>query len=403
MKQEKLKIVNKEGLELSAYLRLPVDGRAKVLAVFAHCFTCNKNFSAIRNISHALTQQKIGVLSVDFTGLGESEGDFADTNFSSNIEDLLAVAQYLEQQHQAPQILIGHSLGGAAVIQAAAKLDSVKAVATIGAPADVPHVKHLFKQNLQEIEKAGEAEVNIGGRPFTIKKQFLDDLENNPTEELLNKLNRALLVMHSPQDMIVEIENAATIYKQARHPKSFITLDGADHLLSNKADSQYAGSIIATWASRYLEVNEPTLPESDSRVLTRTGEDGYLTDILTGKHHLLADEPVSVGGNDQGPTPYDYLLASLGACTGITLRMYADRKQWPLEEVLVHLEHEKRHAADCEDCENPRSKMDHIDKKIELVGQLDQAQKERLLEISSRCPVHRTLSSDIIINSKLKI
>ena len=403
MKQEKLKIVNNEGLELSAYLRLPVDGRADVLAIFAHCFTCNKNFSAIRNISHALTQQRIGVLSFDFTGLGESEGEFSDTNFSSNISDLLATARHLEEHYQAPQILIGHSLGGAAVIQAAAKLKSIKAVVTIGAPADVPHVTHLFKQSLQEIKESGQAEVNIGGRPFTIKHQFLEDLENNPAEGLLNDLNRALLVMHSPQDMIVEIENAATIYKQARHPKSFITLDGADHLLSNKADSQYAGSVIATWASRYIDKPELDLPDVETQVLTRTDDDGYLTDILTSKHQLLSDEPTSVGGTDLGPTPYDLLLASLGACTGITLRMYADRKEWPLEEVIVHLDHEKRHAVDCEDCDNPKSKIDHIVKKIELIGELDQDQRSRLLEISSRCPVHRTLSSEIIINSELKI
>ena len=387
---------------MSAYLRLPVDGRAKVLAIFAHCFTCNKNFTAIKNISHALTQQKIGVLSFDFTGLGESDGDFSDTNFSSNISDLLAAAAYLEQHYQAPQIMIGHSLGGAAAIQAASKLSSIKAVATIGAPADVPHVTHLFKQDLKQIRETGQAEVNIGGRPFIIKKQFLEDLEHNPSSELLSNLNRAILVMHSPQDMIVGIENAATIYKQARHPKSFISLDGADHLLSDQADSQYAGGIIASWASRYIETADHELPVSDSQVLTRTGEKGYLTDILTGKHHLLSDEPLSIGGTDLGPNPYDLLLASLGACTGITLRMYADRKKWPLTEIKVHLEHEKRHAADCEDCDNPKSKIDHIEKKIELVGSLDQKQRERLLEISSRCPVHRTLSSDIRIKSILK-
>ncbi|GJM29600.1 MAG: osmotically inducible protein C [Cyclobacteriaceae bacterium] len=402
MKQERLKIVNKEGHELSAYLRLPVDGITRTLAIFAHCFTCNKNLSAIRNISHALTQQKIGVLSFDFTGLGESEGDFSDTNFSSNISDLIAAADYLEQHYQPAQIIIGHSLGGAAVIQAAAKIPGIKAVATIGAPADVPHVTHLFKQGLQEIKETGQAEVNIGGRPFTIKRQFIDDLEQNPAGEILKNLRKALLIMHSPQDRIVGIENAAKIYKQAFHPKSFITLDGSDHLLSEKKDSLYAGKMIASWASRYIDAPESTELLLESQVLTRTGSNSLLTDILTGKHHLLADEPESVGGTNMGPTPYDYLLAALGACTGMTLRMYADRKKWTLEEIKVNLKHEKRHADDCEDCENPKSRLDHIDKEIELTGDLDQQQRERLLEISGRCPVHRTLESEIIINSQLK-
>lgn len=402
MKQKKLKIVNNQGLELSAHLRLPVDEKLKALAIFAHCFTCTKNLLAIRNISRALTQHKIGVLSFDFTGLGESEGEFSDTNFSSNISDLIAAAEFLGENFMEPQILIGHSLGGAAVIQASVKLPSVKAVAIIGAPADVPHVTHLFKQDLQEIKETGQAEVNIGGRPFTIKQQFLDDLEQNPAEELISRLDRALLVMHSPQDRIVDIENAARIYKQARHPKSFITLDGADHVLSNKDDSYYVGNMVAAWAARYIDPADDHTEIPESQVMTNTEEAGFLTDILTGKHYLVADEPQSAGGTDLGPSPYDLLLASLGACTGMTLRMYADRKRWPLKGVKVHLEHERRHAVDCEDCENPKSKIDHIDKRIELEGDLDQAQRERLLEISQRCPVHRTLSSDIVIKSELE-
>ena len=403
MKQIKLKIVNNQGLQLGAHLKLPVDGKARTLAIFAHCFTCSKNLNAIRNISHALTQNKIGVLSFDFTGLGESEGDFSDTNFSSNISDLVVVADYLKEHYQIPQILIGHSLGGAAVIQAALQLPEVRAVITIGAPADAPHVAQLFKQDLGEIQELGEALVDIGGRPFTIKKQFLDDLNNNPASEVLKTLNKALLIMHSPQDVIVDIENASTIYKQARHPKSFITLDGADHLLSDKMDSLYVGNMIAHWASRYLDTPDDQEISSESQVLTRTGEVGYATDILAGKHNLLADEPSSAGGTDSGPTPYDLLLSSLGACTGMTLRMYADRKQWPLEEIKVHLQHEKRHSVDSRECENPGSKLDHIDKVIEINGDLDKAQRERLLEISGRCPVHRTLSSEIVINSKLAI
>ncbi len=401
MKQIRLKIVNNQGLELGANLRLPVNGKADTLAIFAHCFTCNKNLTAIRNISQALTTNKIGVLSFDFTGLGESEGDFSDTNFSSNVSDLVVVAKYLKEHYQVPQILIGHSLGGAAVIQAALQLPEIKAVITIGAPADLPHVTNLFKEDLEKIKESGQATVDIGGRPFTIKQQFIDDLNNNPASEVLKNLNKALLIMHSPQDTIVNIENASIIYQHAKHSKSFISLDGADHLLSDKNDSLYVGKMIAHWASRYIDTPDDHEISSESQILTRTGKDGYVTDILAGKHHLLADEPISVGGTDLGPDPYDLLLSSLGACIGMTLRMYADRKQWPLEEVKVHLQHEKRHCADSQDCEKPTSKLDHIDKVIELHGNLDKTQRERLLEISGRCPVHRTLNAEIVINSSL--
>jgi putative redox protein len=402
MKQKRIKIENQEGLELAAYLRLPDDENIATLAIFAHCFTCTKNLNAIKNISQSLTSHKIGVLSFDFTGLGESEGEFAETNFSSNVWDLVAVAEFLTTNYQAPELLIGHSLGGAAVIQAASRIESVKAVATIGAPADAKHVSHLFQPELDQIEKEGEAQVSIGGRPFTIKKQFLDDLDKNPAEKQLKSLNQALLIMHSPQDNIVSIDNAATMYHRARHPKSFITLDGADHLLSDTKDSIYAGNMIASWATRYITFKQPSLPESESQVLTTTGDSGYLTEILAGEHYLMADEPKTLGGTDRGPTPYDLLLASLGACTGITLRMYADRKKWPLEEIKVHMSHEKRHLDDCEHCDHATSKIDHIEKTIELTGDLEDSQRARLLEISKKCPVHKSLLSEIVINSHLK-
>lgn len=401
MKNIRLKFTNREGLKLGARLALPLDGQIGAMAIFAHCFTCTKNLLAVRNISRAMTQNGLAVLLFDFTGLGESEGDFADTNFSSNVSDLVSAAAYLEEHYTAPQILIGHSLGGAAVIQAATLLPAVKAVVTIGAPADPPHVLRLLQEDLARIRQTGHATVDIGGRSFTIKKQFVEDLLNNPLEGVLNQLDKALLIMHSPQDKVVGIENAAQIYTQARHPKSFITLDGADHLLSNKDDSKYAGEMIAHWVARYVNMVERPGLKSEKQVVVRTGEEGYTTEIKAGGHSLIADEPLAMGGSDLGPTPYGLLLASIGACTGITLRMYADRKKWPLTEVLVHLEHHKKHLEDCQTCEDPQSRVDHIDKEIELRGDLNEEQKERLLQIADRCPVHRTLQSKIVINTRL--
>lgn len=400
MKSRKLSFKNRQGDQLYAKLDLPIDTRPSVAAIFAHCFTCNSNFKAVRNISLALTQQGIAVLRFDFTGLGQSEGEFSETNFSSNVEDLMEAAEFLEEILVAPQILIGHSLGGAAVLMAGLKIPSVKAVATIGAPAEPIHVKHLISEGEEEIANRGQATVNIGGRPFTIKKQFLDDLQNIAKDHI-GMLKKALLVLHSPQDEIVGIENAEIIYRAAVHPKSYISLDGADHMLSKEEDSLYVGQVIASWAVRYLQFSGKKPLQTKKQLITRTGSEGYLTEIQVGPHHMLSDEPESVGGSNLGPTPYGYLGAALGSCTGMTLKMYADRKKWDLEEVNVHVSHSKAHASDCGECDTKNKKIDVFEREIEILGNLDEAQIKRLLEIADRCPVHRTLHEQVEVRTRL--
>ncbi|MDT8394168.1 MAG: alpha/beta fold hydrolase [Bacteroidales bacterium] len=404
MKTNKVKFTNNEGISLTARLELPADRKPLNFALFAHCFTCNKNLSAVRNISRALTSAGFGVLRFDFTGLGESEGDFADTNFSSNIQDLKAASDYLKANHREPSLLVGHSLGGAAVLYAAAEIDSVKAIATIGAPSDPKHVTQLISHGLDDINTKGYAEVSIGGRPFTIKKQFIDDLKDVDMPTLLKKLKKAILIAHSPQDNIVGIDNAAEIFMAARHPKSFVSLDGADHLLSKAEDSAYIGGVIAGWAKRYIKFRKDEKPETHLQVVASlSGEEKFTTQIKAGNHYLTGDEPESYGGNDFGPTPYDFVSAGLATCTAMTIRMYADRKKWKVEEVNVHIEHGKVHVEDCGECENSASaKIDRFSRVIELKGELDEKQRQRLLEIANKCPVHKTLLSEIKIETRLK-
>ena len=402
MNLQKVNFTNKDGQQLVGRLELPVDQHPHNMVLFAHCFTCNKNLAAVRNISKGLISNGFGVLRFDFTGLGESEGDFADTNFSGNVEDLIAAADFLKDNYKAPTLLVGHSLGGAAVIFAAAKLESVKAIATIGAPANPIHVKHLLRSSIDEIHESGEAVVNLSGRDFTIKKQFLEDLENNSLPEVVRKLRKALLIMHSPQDVTVSIENAESIYTKARHPKSFVSLDGADHLLSDKSDSLYVGKTISAWAERYLNVTEDeTLKTSHQVVASLDNEDGFTTQMKVGNHYFTGDEPVEFGGNDFGPSPYEFVSAGLAACTAMTLQMYARRKKWDLSNVEVHSSHGKVHMEDCNNCETSGSKIDSFDREIRLVGDLDESQKKRLLEIADKCPVHRTLEGDTQIQTKL--
>ncbi|WP_425638139.1 alpha/beta fold hydrolase [Algoriphagus yeomjeoni] len=403
MNPKRLTFTNRNGLELAAHLYLPANQKPSFFALFAHCFTCSKNFSAVTRICTALSQNSIATLSFDFTGLGMSEGEFEESTFSSNVSDLLDAAYFLTKEYQAPKMLIGHSLGGAAVLYAAAEMPEVKAVVTIAAPAYPGHVQNLFSESVAEIEKNGKAKVNIGGRPFTISKSFLDDLEQKPLDTFLKKLRKSLLVMHSPQDEIVEVTNAAEIYNAALHPKSFISLDGADHLISNPEDAEYIAEMVGSWSKRYVAI-EGAEEENDTRgnqVFVRLSGDKYTTEVMTPNHHLIADEPSEVGGADLGPNPYDLLMASLGSCTAMTLKMYAERKKWPLEEVSVFLNHEKVHLADSENPENSSAKVSQFTRIIEIEGDLDGEQRQRLLEISNKCPVHKTLQEEIVIQTML--
>lgn len=398
---EKIQFENSNGDVLAARLERPDSGSPSAFALFAHCFTCSKDLRAVGAISRALNRHGIAVLRFDFTGLGESEGDFADTNFSSNVDDLVVAADYLAEHYEAPRILVGHSLGGAAVLQAAHRLDSVQAVSTIGAPYDPEHVIRHLEDAVEDIKEKGEARVHLAGRTFTIRKQFLDDLEATKMENTIQTLDRALLIFHSPVDQTVGVDNAAKIFQAAKHPKSFISLDDADHLLTDRSDAEYLGVVLGAWAEKYIDrsTSEDEAPVED--VVTRTGA-SYCTEIQAGRHSLVGDEPQDVGGEDAGPTPYGYLLSALGSCTGMTLRMYADRKEWSLDETIVRLSHEKIHAEDCENCETEEGRVDHIEREIEVRGDLSDDQRDRLLEIANKCPVHRTLHGEIDIRSSLQ-
>ncbi len=406
MQFQKLYFKNPDGKRLAARLDLPLDEKPTAFAIFAHCFTCTKNFNAVVNIDQALSMNGIAVLRFDFTGIGESEGDFSETNFSTNVADLISASDFLKEAYEAPRLLIGHSLGGAAVLQAAEKIPSAEAVSTIAAPAQVHGLFSFINgPRLEELEKDGETTINISGRDFKIKKQFIEDLRQNRMEEAIRNLRKPLLIFHSPLDQIVSIDNASKIFTTARHPKSFISLDKADHLLSNREDSLYVGSVLGAWVSKYLKISEkkrPQLDLSDNRIVARTGKTGFRTEIIANGHSLIADEPISEGGANSGPTPYDLLVSALGACTGMTLRMYADHKKLPLDAVIVRLRHQKIHAEDCQDCEDPKSKIDFIEREIELQGDLDQPVAQKMLEIANLCPVHRTLESRSRIATKLK-
>lgn len=406
VRKERFEFENPAGQKLAGLLERP-EGEVAAFALFAHCFTCSKDIAAASRIARALASSGIAVLRFDFTGLGHSEGEFANTNFSSNVADLVSAAAALRKRHEAPRLLIGHSLGGAAVLAVAGDIPEAKAVVTIGAPGDPAHVAHLLKEKREEIESEGEARVELAGRTFTIKRQFLDDIAAQRLAERIGAMHKALLVMHSPIDEIVGIDNAAEIFLAAKHPKSFISLDKADHLLTRRADSEYVATTIAAWARRYIldaedpaTMPRPEVPDGELLVVERDGK--FAQDIYTDRHTLRADEPTRLGGADSGPSPYELLLAALGSCTAMTLRMYAGHKRIPLERITVRLRHGKIHAQDCASCETQDGKIDRIERDIALLGELSEEQRAGLLRIADRCPVHRTLDSEIDVQTRLQ-
>ena len=408
MARIQLEFKNSAGEALAGLLETPPQGVSTArYAIFAHCFTCGKDIAAASRISRAMAKRGIAVLRFDFTGLGNSDGDFANTNFSSNVQDLLAAARALATEYMAPELLIGHSLGGAAVLAAAPQLDSVKAVVTIGAPATASHVKHLLSGAGEQLATAGEAEIRIGLRSFRIKKQLLEDLDSYCDVEHLGQLKRALLVFHSPVDLVVSIDEAAKIYQAARHPKSFISLDQADHLLSNRRDSEYVAETLVAWASRYLDIDAGELEHSygtapevpDGEVLVTERNRKFLRGLYTPQHQLMSDEPKTVGGQDLGPSPYELLLMALGSCTSMTLRMYANHKKLALEDVQVRLRHDRIYLDDCSHCTDEERRIERITRAIALQGDLTDSQRRRLIEIADRCPVHKTLEKEVRIDT----
>lgn len=403
---QRISFTGSKGEKLAARLDLPA-GQVRAYALFAHCFTCSKDIFAASRVASELSKRGIAVLRFDFTGLGQSDGDFGNTDFSSNVGDILQAVDYLRQNYEAPRVLVGHSLGGAAVLAAAGSISELKAVATIGAPAHADHVIHNFAADVSEIEASGEADVSLAGRTFKIRKSFLDDLRGQNLLDRVAKMRKALLVLHAPLDDTVSIENAREIFEAAKHPKSFLSLDDADHLLRGREHAEYAATVIAAWAGRFIDPEPPeTSDEAVEVTVSETGGGKFQQAIKSGRHRMLADEPADFGGLDSGPGPYDFLSIGLGACTSMTIRMYADRKNIPLGRLSVEVFHGKIHAKDCSDCTEDvisgQGRIDRFERQITLEGDLDEAQRERLLEIADRCPVHRTLERASAIVTKLK-
>ncbi len=408
MKTSRVNILNHEGVQLAALLDLPIDGEPLAYALFAHCFTCSKDLRAVKHISRSLTTAGYAVLRFDFTGLGQSDGSFSDSGFLTNMSDIDSVCNWLEEHHQAPSLLVGHSLGGTAVLHAASSLKSVRAVATIGSPYDPGHVQNLFAHAEAEIKETGQAQILIAGRSFTINQSFLDDLNSIDCAEIVGSLDCALMVMHAPGDTIVGIDNAAKIYDAAKHPKSFVSLDTADHLLSVEQDARYVGSVLSAWSMRYLDLSQPEAKgkeEEEMSVVVRTGQDRFYTEVIANGHTIVVDEPLELEGTNLGPTPNNLMLAALGSCTSITLRMYADRKEWPLEGIHVKLSKRAIPVTEYEGDDLPpdaKGRVHVFEREVTLLGdELTEAQIKRIMQIADRCPVHRAITGLAVVKTRL--
>ncbi len=400
----KLKIKNRKGYHLHTVLELPLQQKPTAYAIFAHCFTCSSNLNAVRNVSKALTDYGFAVVRFDFTGLGRSEGTFAESHFAANVEDLIDVHQYIKDNYQAPSLLIGHSLGGAASIVAASQLDDIKALVTIGTPSNIEHTAQHFISQINENSEESTYNVNIGGRPFVINDEFIDNFKKTKITDIMKGLKIPYLNLHSPIDRIVSIHNALELFTAAKHPRSFVSLDDADHLLTRKEDSLYVGEIIGSWVEKYFPKEEDLLLDTGEDQLVahlNLLEDNFTTHLQTRNHSFISDEPSTIGGDNFGPTPYQYLTAAIAACTTMTLKMYANRKKWDLQEVFVYISHARIHSDDLRLDVEKSGYLDHISKKLKFVGDLDDAQKKRLKEIASKCPVHKTVASQVVFDTQI--
>ncbi|WP_312164918.1 bifunctional alpha/beta hydrolase/OsmC family protein [Phenylobacterium sp.] len=400
---ERVEFPGHSGATLAARLDRP-NGPIRAYALFAHCFTCSKDLLGARRIAADLARIGVAVLRFDFTGLGSSQGEFASTNFSSNIEDLLAAADYLRRDHRAPSVLIGHSLGGAAALAVAKDIPEVRAVVTIAAPADPAHVLKNLGSSLEQVEAQGQAQVELGGRRFTIRRQFVEDVRRRSIREAVGAMKKPLLILHSPLDQTVGIDNATRIFLAARHPKSFVSLDKADHFLSDPADAAFAAEVISGWLGRYIAADAPQGEDPIEHVrVMETGDGQFQNAVQAGRHRLFADEPQSVGGLDTGPSPYDFLSVALGACTSMTLRLYAARKGLGLGRIQVDVSHQKIHVRDgVGGADGVAAKIDCFTRVISVDGELSDDLAAKIVEIAGKCPVHRTLENGSQVRTEVR-